>query len=70
MQKEHKDIEELERVSISGQVGRSHTEIHQSALTVYVTNKNHNIDWDDVRLPAKESYWKKRGVQEAIFIRK
>ena len=45
-------------------------EIHQSALTDHIAKKNHTINWEGVRLPAKESDWKKRGVKEAIFIRK
>ena len=45
-------------------------EIHQSALTNHVASKNHMIDWEGVRLLAKEPDWKKRGVKEAIFIRK
>ena len=45
-------------------------EIHQSALMDHVASKNHTIDWESVRLPAKEPDCKKRGVKEAIFIRK
>ena len=36
----------------------------------HVDSKNHTIDWEGVRLPAKEPDWKKRGGKEAIFIRK
>ena len=50
-------------------------------MTDHVASKNHTIDWEGVRLPAtidwvgvrlqvKEPDWKKRGVKEAIFIRK
>ena len=46
------------------------TEIHQSALMDHVASKNHTIDWEGVRLPEKEPDCKKRGVKEAIFIRK
>ena len=46
------------------------TEIHQSALTDHVACKNHIIDWEGMRLLAKEPDWKKRGGKEAIFIRK
>ena len=45
-------------------------EIYQSVLTDHIASKNHMIDWEGVRLPAKEPDWKKRGVKEAIFIRK
>ena len=40
------------------------------ALTDHVASINHTIDWEGVRLPAKEPDWKKRGVKEAMFIRK
>ena len=46
------------------------TEIHQLALTDHIASKNHTINWEGVTLPAKEPDWKKRGVKEAIFIRK
>ena len=36
----------------------------------HIASKNHTINWEGVRLPAKELDWKKRGVKEAIFIRK
>ena len=34
------------------------------------TSNNDMIDWEGVRLLAKEPGWKKRQVKEAIFIRK
>ena len=37
------------------------TEIHQSALTDNVTSKNHTIDWEGVRLPAKEPVGRRAG---------
>ena len=36
----------------------------------HIASKNHMIDSEGVRLPAKEPDWKKRGVKDAIFIRK
>ena len=39
-------------------------------LTDHIASMNHTMDWEGVRLPAKESDWKKRGVKEAMFIRK
>ena len=37
----------------------------------HVASKNHIIDWEGVRLLAKEPDWKKRGVKkEAFFIMK
>ena len=35
----------------------------------HAASKNHTIDREGVRFPAKEPDWKKRG-EEAIFIRK
>ena len=71
-EKEHKkDVKQLEEVKYSrARRKESLTEIHQSALTDHVVSKNHTIDWEGVRLPAKEPDWKKRGVKEAIFITK
>ena len=48
----------------------SQTKLHQSALTDHVGKENHTIDWEGVRLPAKELNYKKRGISEAIAIRK
>ena len=39
-------------------------------LMDHVASKNNTIDWEGVRLPAKEADWKKRVVKEATFIRK
>ena len=39
-------------------------------MTDHVMNKNHTIDWEGVRLSAKESNWKKRGVKEAGLLSK
>ena len=30
----------------------------------------HIIDWDNVKIPAKEPNWKTKGAKEAIFIKK
>ena len=70
-QKEHiKDIEPIEGIKYtSTKQKESLIKIHQSALTDHVASKKHTIEWDDVRLPAKDD-WKKRGLKEAIFIRK
>ena len=71
-QNEHKkDLKQLEGVKYTrARRKESLTEIHQSALTDHVMSKNHTINWEGVRLLAKEPDWKKRGVKEAIFIRK
>ena len=39
-------------------------EIHQSALMDHCASKNNMIDWEGVRLLAKETDWNKRGVKE------
>ena len=71
-EKEHKkELKQLERVKyIRARRKESLMEIHQLALTDHVASKNHTLDWEGVKLPAKEPDWKKREVKEAIFIRK
>ena len=71
-QKEHKqDLKQLEGVKYTRARGKeSLTEIHQLALMDNIASNNHTINWEGVRLPAKKPDWKKRGVKEAIFIRK
>ena len=71
-QKEHKQaLKQLEGVKYTkARRKKSLTEIHQSALTDHIASKNHMIDWEGARLRAKEPDWKKRGMKEAIFIRK
>ena len=54
-QKKHKDLKQLEGVKYSRERRKdSLTEIHQSVLTSHVMSKNHMIDWQGMRLPAKE----------------
>ena len=43
---------------------------HKSALTDHVAQDNHTIDWEGVTLPYKEPNSDKRGILEAIAIRK
>ena len=71
-QKEHKkDLKQLEGVKYTrARRKESITDIHQSALMDHIDRKNHTIDREGVRLPAKEPDWKKRRVKDAIFIRK
>ena len=49
---------------------RSKECLTERALTDHIASKNHTIDWEGVRLLAREPDWKKKGVKEAIFIRK
>ena len=66
-----KDATQLERVNYTRVKKReSQTEHHQSALTEHVTVCNHTINWEGVKLPVKDLYWTKRGIREAICIRK
>ena len=44
------------------------TEAHTSALLDHVGKRNHCIDWDEVKLPAKNPGKKKRGILEATEI--
>ena len=70
-EKEHtKDAKQLERVNYTRAKKReSQTEHHQSSLTDHVAVYNHTINWEGVKLPAKDPHWK-RGIREAICIRK
>ena len=71
-EKEHmKDAKLLEGVNYTRAKKReSQTEHHQSALTDHVAVCMHNIDWEGLKLPAKYPDWTKRGIREAICIRK
>ena len=46
------------------------TEMHKSALTDHAAQCNYTIDWDGVKLPAKDPNHDSRGIREAIEIRK
>ena len=65
-----KDVKQLEGVNYTraARERQSQTQYHQSALTDYAAVCNHIIDWDGVKLPAKDSDWVKRGIREAICI--
>ena len=56
--KEHKkDLKQLEGVTYTrARRKESLTEIHKSTLMDHVVSKNHTIDREGVRLPAKELY--------------
>ena len=71
-EKEHKkDVEQLEGVKYTrSQRKSSLAEQHQSALTDHAAQTNHTIDWDGVKLPAKDPNWNIRGIKEAIAIKK
>ena len=48
--------------------GVRQTEYHLSALTDRAAVYNHNIDWEGVKLRAKDSDSVKRGIREGICI--
>ena len=48
----------------------SMSEQHSSAITDHVASMNHTVDWEKTKLPAKESDWTRRGIREAILIKK
>ena len=62
-----KDMKQLEGKSYTrARKRQSQTEIHQSARTDHAGQKNYTIDWEGVRLTAKDTNYKKRGIREAI----
>ena len=65
-EKEHmKDAKQLEGVSFTrAKIRESQTEYHQSALTDHVAVCNHTIDWEGVKLPAKD---KKRYLRGHLY---
>ena len=66
-----KDVKQLEGVNYTRANKRElQTEHHKSALTDHVAVCNHAINWDGVKLPAKDPDWTKRGIREAICIKK
>ena len=71
-EREHKkDVEQLEGVKYTrSQRKTSLAEQHQSALTDHAAQTNHTINWEGVKLPAKEPDWRTRGIKEAIAIKK
>ena len=48
----------------------STTELHKSAITDHAVRENHIIDWEGVKILDKDSDFKKRGIREALAIRK
>ena len=44
--------------------------MHKSAITDHSVSKNHVIDWENTRIKAREDDTLKRGIKEAIWIRK
>ena len=45
-------------------------EIHKSAITDHVAQRNHDINWEEAKVIDKDSNKQTRWIQEAIWIRK
>ena len=45
------------------------TEVNKSAITDHVNQHNHEIDWDNDKILAREMDKKRRSIKEAIHIR-
>ena len=43
------------------------TELHKSALTDHIAQCNHVIDWDGMKLPAKDPNYDSRGIRNFIY---
>jgi uncharacterized protein YjbK len=48
----------------------SEKEYNKSAITDHTTQENHVIDWNNIKIVAKESDLRTRQIKEAIWIRK
>ena len=72
MEKEHKrDVKTLEEKKYTRSRKKdSLMELHPLAITDHVVKKNHTIDWEGVKFPARDTDWIARRVNEAVEIRK
>ena len=46
------------------------SEVHPSDITDHIARNNHTIDWEGVKLTSRDSDTTKRGIREAIAIKK
>ena len=60
----------MEEVKFTRARKDSVSEVHPSAITDHVTRNNHTIDWEGVKFPSRDSDSTKRGIREAIAIKK
>ncbi len=70
---EHKDeVEKVTNSLINTRARRkeSATELHKSAITDHAVQNNHVINWNEVEIVDKDEDFKKRGIREALSIRK
>ena len=68
-----KDVKQLEGVNYMYTRARKRQlqqEYHQSVLTEHAAVYNHTLDWEGVKLPAKNSDLVKGGIREAICMMK
>ena len=68
-------MDDVEKNSNTGALTRarrllSEGEFNKSAVTDHVNSVNHVIDWNQTKVLDSENNWLKRGIKEAIFIRK
>ena len=69
-EKENKNVNTLEKKYSRSRKKDSLTELHPSAITDHVAKQSHTIDWEGVKLPARDTDLTARGVKEAVKIRK
>ena len=71
-EKEHqRDVKSLEEVKFTWVRKKDLvSEVHPSAIADHITRNNHTIEWEEVKFPTRNSDTTKRGIQEAIGIKK
>ena len=70
--REHQEDVEKNTVGVATRSRRkeSATELHKSALTDHAAAHNHIIDWNKTKILDRDSETIKRGIKEAMWIRK
>ena len=71
-EKEHQqDMRSLKDVKFTGAGKKdSVSEVHASAIMDHIAKDNHTIDWEGVKFRSRECYTTKRGILEAIAIKR
>ena len=69
---EHKkEVEKItEGINTRAKRKESVNEIHKSAIRDHAAQKNHVINWEETKTIAREDDFRKRGIREALRIRK
>ena len=66
-----RNVRSLEEVKFTWtRMKDSVSELHHSAITDHIARNNHAIDWEGVKFPSRDSDTTKRGIWEAIAIKK